>query len=47
MTVQDNLRLGAFLRREGTILDDMKRAYDNFPVLKDRRTTDRGDALGW
>ncbi|CAM5688176.1 High-affinity branched-chain amino acid transport ATP-binding protein LivF OS=Streptomyces glaucescens OX=1907 GN=livF PE=3 SV=1 [Streptomyces glaucescens] len=38
MTIEDNLRLGAFLRndKEG-IEKDIQRAYDLFPILGERR----------
>ena len=35
LTVEDNLRLGAYLRKDKTVPDDMARVYDLFPVLKE------------
>ncbi len=38
MTVLDNLRMGAYLRRDKTTVDDdLERMFELFPVLKDRR----------
>ncbi|MEJ2588633.1 MAG: ABC transporter ATP-binding protein [Deltaproteobacteria bacterium] len=37
LTVRENLNLGAYLRRDKTgVRDSMSRAYDLFPVLKER-----------
>ena len=35
LSVLENLRVGAYLRRDG-IEDDIKRVYDLFPILKER-----------
>jgi ABC-type branched-subunit amino acid transport system ATPase component len=35
LSVQDNLRLGAYLRRDAGIAQDMERVYSQFPILKD------------
>lgn len=40
LTVEDNLRLGAYLRRDDGIDDDLDRIYEIFPILKDRRRQD-------
>src|SRR3982751_1190536 len=36
MTVEENLTLGAYLRRDERIDDDLGRVYDLFPRLKER-----------
>ena len=38
LSVEDNLRMGAFSRRDGQIGADMELVYDYFPVLKEHRT---------
>jgi branched-chain amino acid transport system ATP-binding protein len=39
LTVRENLELGAFLRRDGDgIQRDLKRAFELFPILKERET---------
>ncbi len=43
MTVEENLRLGAYTRRdEPGILEDLDRIYDLFPVLGERRRNKAG-----
>ena len=43
MTVEDNLKLGAYSRRDATgVRGDMDRVYDLFPVLGTRRTEKAG-----
>ena len=43
MTIEDNLRLGAFLRSDKAgIQKDIQRAYDLFPILGERRRAGRG-----
>lgn len=37
MTVEDNLRLGAYTRPKQDVAGDMERMYDLFPVLKEKR----------
>lgn len=37
LTVEDNLRLGAYLRRDREIGDDLDRVYGMFPILKEKR----------
>uniref|UniRef100_Q07SX5 ABC transporter related n=1 Tax=Rhodopseudomonas palustris (strain BisA53) TaxID=316055 RepID=Q07SX5_RHOP5 len=37
LSVQDNLRLGAYLRRDDEIEADRDRIYGMFPILKDKR----------
>jgi branched-chain amino acid transport system ATP-binding protein len=46
LTVQDNLRLGAYLRRDGSIAEDMEHAFTLFPILKDFRRRLGGDLSG-
>ena len=46
LSVQDNLRLGAYLRRDGSIAEDMEHAFALFPILKDFRTRLGGDLSG-
>ena len=47
LTVEDNLRLGAFARKDKDgIGKDLKRAYDLFPVLHDRRSQPAGTFSG-
>ena len=43
MTVEENLRLGAYTRDdEAGIVKDMDRVYELFPVLGERRKTKAG-----
>jgi branched-chain amino acid transport system ATP-binding protein len=46
MTVVDNLLLGAYLRRNGTIDEDVARAFEMFPILKNRRKQIAGTLSG-
>ncbi|GAB2926356.1 ABC transporter ATP-binding protein [Streptomyces sp. NPDC058869] len=47
MTIEDNLRLGAFLRRDSDgINKDIQRAYDLFPILGERRKQAAGTLSG-
>ena len=46
LSVQDNLRLGAYLRRDGGIAEDMERVFALFPILKDFRVRLGGDLSG-
>lgn len=46
LSVHDNLRLGAYLRRDHEIQEDMERVFALFPVLKDFRTRPGGDLSG-
>jgi branched-chain amino acid transport system ATP-binding protein len=46
LSVQDNLRLGAYLRRDETIAADMERVFALFPILKDFRSRLGGDLSG-
>ncbi|MFC7510642.1 ABC transporter ATP-binding protein [Streptomyces thermocarboxydus] len=47
MTIEDNLRLGAFLRSDKQgIEQDIRRAYDLFPILGERRKQAAGTLSG-
>ncbi|MFE7134323.1 ABC transporter ATP-binding protein [Streptomyces sp. NPDC057638] len=47
MTIEDNLRLGAFLRKDTDgIARDIQRAYDLFPILGERRKQAAGTLSG-
>lgn len=45
MTVQENLEMGAFLRRDD-YADTMAQVYDLFPILKDKRHQHAGELSG-
>jgi branched-chain amino acid transport system ATP-binding protein len=47
LTVEENLELGAFYRKERPAIDsDLERAYDLFPILKERRKQQGGTLSG-
>ena len=46
MSVQENLDMGAFSRRGGTIDADMERVFEQFPRLKERRKQVAGTLSG-
>ena len=47
MTIEENLRMGAYLRRDGrAIRDDLQRMYDLFPRLGERRRQLAGTLSG-
>jgi branched-chain amino acid transport system ATP-binding protein len=46
MSVQENLELGAFLRRDDRIGDDLDRVFDLFPRLAERRRQKAGTMSG-
>ncbi|HYI55270.1 MAG TPA: ABC transporter ATP-binding protein, partial [Microlunatus sp.] len=47
LTVEDNLMLGAFARRDkAAISKDLDRAFDLFPILKERRDQPAGTFSG-
>ncbi|MFF4485790.1 MULTISPECIES: ABC transporter ATP-binding protein [unclassified Streptomyces] len=47
MTIEDNLRLGAFLRNDKDGIEkDIQRAYDLFPILGERRKQPAGTLSG-
>jgi branched-chain amino acid transport system ATP-binding protein len=46
LSVDDNLRLGAYLRRDDGIEADRERIYAMFPILKDKRQQPAGGLSG-
>jgi branched-chain amino acid transport system ATP-binding protein len=46
MSVEKNLILGAYLRRDREIRDDVVRVLDHFPALKDKLSRDAGTLSG-
>jgi branched-chain amino acid transport system ATP-binding protein len=46
MTVRENLELGAFLRRDARITEDLDRVYDLFPRLQEREGQKAGTMSG-
>jgi branched-chain amino acid transport system ATP-binding protein len=42
LTVSENLRLGAYTRRDREVGKDMEQVYEYFPVLRDRRARPAG-----
>jgi branched-chain amino acid transport system ATP-binding protein len=42
MTVEENLQLGAYSRRDTKVAEDMRQVYELFPVLGERRTDKAG-----
>ncbi len=46
LTVDENLRLGAMIRRDGEVSADIERWYELFPRLGDRRTQGAGSMSG-
>ena len=46
MTVRENLDLGAYLRRDTNVNDDMDRVFDLFPRLKEREKQKAGTMSG-
>src|ERR1700716_873083 len=46
LSVIDNLELGAFLRRDAGIADDLRRVFDLFPRLEERRKQKAGTMSG-
>jgi len=46
MSVEDNLRLGAYTRRDGEVAADLERMYDLFPILKEKRELPAGTLSG-
>ncbi len=45
MTVEENLEMGAFIRRDD-FLDTMEQVYDLFPILRDKRNQAAGELSG-
>ena len=46
MTVRENLELGAYLRRDSKVDDDMRRVFDLFPRLEEREKQKAGTMSG-
>lgn len=46
LSIEDNLRLGAYRRRDDAIAADMEAVYELFPMLKARRATPAGGLSG-
>jgi branched-chain amino acid transport system ATP-binding protein len=46
ISVEKNLLLGAYLRRDGEVRDDMARVLDHFPALKDKLAREAGTLSG-
>lgn len=46
LTVEENLSMGAFFRRDKKVASDLERIYDSFPVLKERRVQLGGTLSG-
>jgi branched-chain amino acid transport system ATP-binding protein len=46
LTVEDNLRIGAYTREDDGVEADMERWYDTFPRLRERRTQRAGGLSG-
>jgi branched-chain amino acid transport system ATP-binding protein len=46
MTIEENLLLGAFARRDGEVKNDLEAAYDLFPILGERRSQLAGTFSG-
>jgi branched-chain amino acid transport system ATP-binding protein len=46
MSIEDNLRLGAYTRRDAEIASDLERMYGIFPILKDKRALPAGTLSG-
>ncbi|MBM7787561.1 ABC transporter ATP-binding protein [Tenggerimyces flavus] len=46
MTVEENLRLGAYARRDTGVAADLKRVFELFPVLEERRRQAAGTFSG-
>jgi len=46
MTVEENLFLGAFSRKDGGVKEDLAGAYDLFPILAERRSQQAGTFSG-
>jgi branched-chain amino acid transport system ATP-binding protein len=46
LTVEDNLRMGAYVRRDREIGSDIEHVYELFPPLKERRTQTAGTLSG-
>ncbi len=45
-TVLDNLRLGAYARRDGGVAEDLERQFERFPILRERQRQPAGTLSG-
>src|SRR5258706_7065212 len=46
MTIEDNLRLGAYTRHKAGVAEDLEKNYALFPVLKEKRSLPAGTLSG-
>jgi branched-chain amino acid transport system ATP-binding protein len=46
LTVEDNLRVGAFIRSDKDVENDIRNCYETYPVLFERRTQTAGSLSG-
>jgi branched-chain amino acid transport system ATP-binding protein len=46
LTVEENLRLGAYVRKDAKVREDMERCFGYFPRLEERRTQAAGSLSG-
>ena len=46
LTVEDNLRVGAFIRSDNEVQNDIQNCYDTYTVLLERRTQTAGSLSG-
>ncbi len=46
LTVEENLRLGAYVRKDAKVRDDIERCFGYFPRLEERRTQAAGSLSG-
>lgn len=46
MSVEDNLQMGAYIRTDGEVPNDIESMFERFPILKDRRKVMAGNLSG-
>ena len=46
LSVEDNLRVGAYIRKDDEVDDDMEKWFDVYPVLRERRNQRAGSLSG-
>lgn len=46
LTVLENLEMGAYLRKDGSLKEDYEHIYEKFPILKERLTQDASTLSG-
>ena len=46
LTVLENLEMGAYLRKDGSLKEDYEHVYEKFPILKERFTQDASTLSG-